>query len=114
MNTSGRGLKKLTSGGYNTDPSWSPNSKVNKIAYVNVSGNQANIFTINPDGSGKKQLTTSSRRNENPSWSPDGHFIAFSSNRNATKDIYIMYANGENQRRLSKGGGKSFPAWCKR
>lgn len=114
MNAGGGEIKRLTYGSYNTDPSWSPNPRVNKIAYVNVSGSQANIFTINPDSSENKQLTSGSRRNENPSWSPDGHFISFSSNRTATKDIYIMYLNGENQKKLSKGGGKSFPTWCKR
>lgn len=114
MSAGGGGVRGITSSGYNTDPSWSPNSRVNKIAYVNVSGSEANIFTVNSDGSETKQLTSGSRRNENPSWSPDGHFISFSSTRNASKDIYIMYLNGENQRRLSKGGGKSFPTWCKR
>ena len=114
MNSNGGNIRRLTSGGYNTDPAWSPNSKVNKIAYVNVSGSTANIFTINPDGSGVKQLTSGTRRNETPSWTPDGHFISFSSNRNVNSDIYLMYFNGENQVRLTKGGAKRFPTWCKR
>ena len=114
MSAGGGNPRKITSGGYNTDPSWSPNPRVNKIAYVSVSGSQANIYTVNPDGSEVKQLTSGTRRNETPSWSPDGHFITFSSNRNVTSDIYIMYLNGENQQRLTKGGGKRFPTWCKR
>ena len=114
MNAGGGNIRKITSGGYNSDPSWSPNSKVNKIAYVNVSGSSANIFTVNPDGSGTKQLTSGSRRNETPSWTPDGHFISFSSNRNVNSDIYLMYFNGENQVKLTKGGAKRFPTWCKR
>ncbi len=114
MNAGGGNIRKITSGGYNSDPSWSPNPKVNKIAYVNVSGSSANIFTVNPDGSGTKQLTSGSRRNETPSWTPDGHFISFSSNRNVNSDIYLMYFNGENQVKLTKGGAKRFPTWCKR
>jgi len=114
MSASGGTPRRITSGGYNTDPAWSPNPRVNKIAYVNVTGSQANIFTVNPDGSEVNQLTSGTRRNETPSWSPDGHFITFSSNRNVTSDIYIMYLNGENQQRLTKGGGKRFPTWCKR
>jgi hypothetical protein len=27
--------------------------------------------------------------------------------------LYIMYMNGENQRPLSEGGGKSYPTWCR-
>ena len=113
MNAGGGNIRKITSGGYNTDPSWSPNPKVNKIAYVNVTGSVANIFSVNPDGSGIKQLTSGTRRNETPSWTPDGHFISFSSNRNVNSDIYLMYFNGENQVRLTKGGAKRFPTWCK-
>jgi len=113
MNTNGSGVKRLTHGGYATDPSWSPNSSINKIAFVRVETGGANIYTINPDGSEEQRLTSSSRRNENPSWSPDGYYIAFSSNRSGPKEIYMMYLNGENQVKLSKGGGKSFPTWCK-
>ena len=114
ISANGKNLRRITSRGYNTDPAWSPNPRVNKIAYVNVTGLQTNIFTMNPDGSDVKQLTSRTRKNENPSWSPDGHFIAFSSNRNGKNDIYIMYLNGENQKKITKGGGKRFPTWCKR
>jgi len=113
MNPNGTNVRKISSGSYNTDPSWSRNSSVNKIAYVRVEGGEANIFTVNPDGSDEQRLTWSSRRNENPSWSPDGHYIAFSSNRGGSSDIYIMYLNGQNQRQLTRGGGKTFPTWCK-
>ena len=114
MRSNGSGLRQVSFGSYDTDPSWSPNPAVNRIAFVRVENGQANIYTINPDGSGGLQLTSGTRRNENPSWSPDGYFISFSSNRNVTKDIYMMYLNGQNQTRLTKGGGKSFPTWCKR
>ncbi|MFI5323599.1 MAG: hypothetical protein ACHQ6U_08735 [Thermodesulfobacteriota bacterium] len=112
MSSGGGAARKISSGGYSTDPSWSPNPQVNKIAFVKVEGSGANIYTVNPDGSGEQRLTSGSR-NENPAWSPDGHYIAYSSSRDGAKDIYLMYMNGENQRRLSTGGGKSFPAWCK-
>jgi len=112
MTASGRGVRKITSGGYSTDPDWSPSREVNRIAFVKVEGG-ANIYTINPDGSGQERLTSASGRNENPAWSPDGHYIAFSSSRSGDKDLYIMYLNGQNQRKLSKSGGKSFPTWCK-
>ena len=112
MNSNGSGVRRISGGGYATDPSWSTNPRVNKIAYVKLGGGGANIYTVNPDGSDEKRLTAAGR-NENPAWSPDGYYIAFSSTRNAAKDMYIMYMNGENQRRLSQGGGKSFPTWCK-
>lgn len=112
MNSNGSGLRRLTSSGYNTDPAWSPSREVNKIAFVRVEGG-ANIYTIDPSGGGEQRLTFSGGRNENPAWSPDGYYLAFSSSRGGAKDIYMMYLNGENQVRLSQGGGKRFPTWCK-
>ncbi len=113
MSSSGGNLRKVSSGGYSTDPSWSPDGEVNRIAFVKVEGAEANIFTVRPDGSDEQRLTWASRRNENPTWSPDGHYIAFSSNRGGNKDLYLMYLNGENQRPLTKGGDVLFPAWCR-
>lgn len=111
MNSSGSNVRKISSGGYSTDPSWSHSPEVNKIAFVKV-GSGTNIYTVNPDGSGEQRLTVSGK-NENPAWSPDGNYIAFSSTRDGAKNIYIMYKGGENQRPLSKGGGKSYPTWCR-
>lgn len=112
MSTSGNGVRRITSNGYNTDPAWSPSREVNKIAFVRVEGG-ANIYTIDPSGGGEQRLTFSGGRNENPAWSPDGYYLAFSSSKAGAKDIYLMYLNGENQVRLSQGGGKRFPTWCK-
>jgi TolB protein len=112
MNSNGSGLRRITSSGYNTDPSWSPSREVNKIAFVRVEGG-ANIYTIDPSGGGEQRLTFGGGRNENPAWSPDGYYIAYSSSKAGAKDIYLMYLNGENQVRLSQGGGKKFPTWCK-
>lgn len=112
MNSNGKNVRRISKGGYNTDPSWSPNSKVNKIAFVKVEKGGVNIFTVRPDGSGEQRLTWSSRRNENPSWTPDGHYISFVSNRAGANNIYLMFHNGQNQIRLSKGAAKMFPTWC--
>jgi TolB protein len=113
MNIDGSNVRKVSSGGYSTDPSWSPNPQVNRIAFVKVEGGEANIFTVNPDGSDEQRLTWASKRNENPAWSPDGHYIAFTSSRGGHKDLYMMYLNGQNQRPLTKGGNVLFPTWCK-
>ncbi len=113
MSSTGGNVRKVSSGGYSTDPSWSPDGDVNRIAFVKVEGAEANIFTVSPDGSGEQRLTWASRRNENPTWSPDGHYIAFSSNRGGNKDLYLMYLNGQNQRPLTRGGDVLFPTWCK-
>ena len=112
MSAAGKNVRRVTKGGYNTDPSWSPNPKVNKIAYVKVEKAGVNIFSIRADGSGEQRLTWSTRRNENPSWTPDGHYISFVSNRGGSNNIYLMFHNGQHQIPLSKGAPKMFPTWC--
>ncbi len=41
----------------------------------------------------------------NPAWSPDGSKIAFESYRDGQAEIYVMDANGANQRRLTWADG---------
>jgi len=65
---------------------------------------------MNPDGSNIQRLTIGSGSNEHPSWSPDGRFIVFSSSREGGPAIYLMRADGSNQRKISKGNG-ILPEW---
>ncbi|HGJ67063.1 TPA: hypothetical protein ENS27_17015, partial [bacterium] len=47
-----------------------------------------------------------------PSWSPDGRMIAFVSKRDGNDHIYVMDANGNNQRKITDSpDGNWFPAW---
>ncbi len=47
-----------------------------------------------------------------PSWSPDGRFIAFFSNRDGQNELYIMDADGSNQRRLTQHpADDTYPMW---
>ena len=54
------------------------------------------IFTFAPDGSDRKQLT-SSGANYQPGWSRDGKRILFSSNH----EIWVMNADGGEKRQLT-------------
>jgi TolB protein len=60
-------------------------------------------------------LTSDGGDSENPSWSPDGRYIAFSSTRTGNSKIFIMHANGLNARPLTQAkGGELSPAWSRR
>ncbi|MBN1929847.1 MAG: Tol-Pal system beta propeller repeat protein TolB [Chlorobiaceae bacterium] len=108
-------VRRLTyTGSYNTQPSWSPAG--DKILYSSLQKNgEINIFAINTDGSGLLQLTSGSRNNEYPSWSPDGSMIVFSSTRDGSRKLYVMNADGTNQRPLLKmKGEQQQPSWSVR
>lgn len=109
MDIDGLNVNRITfEGTYNTSPVWFP--KGDLIAFVGLKvGNQ--IFTIEPDGSELTQLTTEGN-NEEPSFSPDGRYIVFCSDRNRIKSIYIMRANGEAQKKITPENMECFgPRW---
>lgn len=56
------------------------------------------------DGSDVKQLTDSPDFDGQPTWSPDGTMIAFANDRGASRDIYIMNADGSRQVDVSGNG----------
>ena len=62
---------------------------------------------MNADGSDPVLLMD--RANE-PDWSPDGHRIVFTSNRDGNTEIYVMNADGTDPRRLTDYSGPDFDA----
>ena len=112
MNADGSGVQRLTfQGNYNQTPDWSPrgdwilfNARDERIVY--------DIFKINPDTGEIRRLTQDQGNNEHPSFSPDGNLVVFSSTRTGESKLYVMNADGSNQRLLSRGKGEySTPEW---
>jgi Tol biopolymer transport system component len=91
---------------------WSPNSK--KLAFPSDRTGVALIYTVNADGTDLRRLTDSGN-DGTPAWSPDGRTIAFVSEAsNFTPDIYLMKADGSDQRQLTRSNdypGPTDPAW---
>jgi TolB protein len=65
-------------------------------------------------GGDVKRVTSTSGDNEDPSWSPDGRYLIFSSTRDGSGAIYVSNAAGTRQTRLTPpGGDDSSPAWSR-
>ncbi len=82
-------------------PSWSPTE--NKIAFWSgIETKYGQIWTMNADGTGSAQLTEepNHKNNDDPSWSPDGKKILFSTGRNGRPELWVMDADGENEKRI--------------
>ena len=93
---------------------WSPDGK--HVAFVTQKsvGDQTCIYTVNTDGTGLVSLSKATLNYDtSPSWSPDGKYIVFASARDSGKShLYIMNADGTNQRRLTNGPGEeAAPIW---
>ncbi|MEJ7823238.1 MAG: S9 family peptidase [Chitinophagaceae bacterium] len=59
------------------------------------------IFLSHADGSNKMQLTKGDKNNDNPRWSPDGQWIAFTSNRDGKNNLYLLPVNGGESEKLT-------------
>jgi Tol biopolymer transport system component len=61
------------------------------------------IFVIDADGSGQRNLT-GNLGGDTPAWSPDGQTIAFSTTRENSfnPNLYVMNADGSGQRRVTQ------------
>src|SRR6185436_13800688 len=59
------------------------------------------IWVANEDGTSPARLTDSRGRDIYPRFSPDGRWIAFSSNRYGNNDVFVAPAGGGTPRRLT-------------
>ena len=75
------------------------------------------IFSMNPDGSGVRRLTTNPESDRQPDWSPDATAIAYTidkPNSPANYEVARMTANGTGHRQLTTtatGEASSQPSW---
>ena len=64
------------------------------------------------DGSNLRRLTDHPADDRFPSWSPDGQYIAFDSNRDGDWGIYVMGSDGSNPHRLTDHSADyTSPSW---
>jgi len=67
-----------------------PDYHAGKIAFSYL----GDIWVVNEDGSNPTRLTDNTGRDINPRFSPDGRWIAFSSNRFGNNDVFVVAAAG--------------------
>ncbi|CAN5301255.1 hypothetical protein BH20ACT5_BH20ACT5_01660 [soil metagenome] len=84
-----------------------------RIAYTHPTGffTDAEVFAINPDGTGKRRLTDNGRNDFNPAWAPDGQAIVYESSTDTDIDLYILDRTGERNLTNDEGRANRFPAW---
>jgi TolB protein len=95
-------------------PRWSPDGKW--VLYSMATGGTTDIYRISSAGGGAPQrLTNGPGINIGGSYSPDGRQIVFESDRSGSQQVYVMNADGSNQRRISFFGGRAAtPEWSPR
>jgi hypothetical protein len=81
-------------------PQWSLDGK--RIVYQASEGSgHINVFTVNADGTGRKQLTKGTSNDGQPIFSKDGGHIIWRSDQNGTAwAIFVMNADGTGARKI--------------
>ena len=132
----GTGLEQLTDDpAYDDQGTMSPDDK--QVVFVSTrAGGRANLWVLDVATRKAKPLTSGEGGDFRPAWSPDGKWIAFSSDRGSSLppakgrwerlhlvDIYLIRPDGTGLKRLSANGnfcggpkwtqdGKSVVAYC--
>jgi TolB protein len=110
MDIYGGNVRRLTfHGDYNTSPAWSPRGDI--VAYVSrEKDNSQQIYITDPYDFNPIRLTYDGN-SEEPSWSPDGLHMVFTSNRSGRYELYTMNWDGSRQRRLTNNITVNAPDW---
>ena len=93
-----------------------PSAKDGPIAYDNSGETSLDIWVINPDGSGGRDLTAAEDSDDtDPALSPNARKIAFVSDRGSDDGstfLWVMNADGSGAHKLGGGGiFQAAPAW---
>ncbi|HEX3086024.1 MAG TPA: protein kinase, partial [Pyrinomonadaceae bacterium] len=108
--------RQITSGGTKLDGSyglaWLPDGR---LTYSSMASGSYDIWIMQPDGSGQKQLTSAIQgsiyhTHNYQSATPDGRYIVFTSDRvTGVPHIWRMDADGGNLKQLTNGSGELKP-----
>ena len=114
--TPGSQARRVTTSTSSSDPAVSPDGS--KIAFISADpGEPYQVFVINADGTGRRQVTSSSPAKSQPAWSPDGARIAFVANSfdvdgQTDPEIWSIALNGAGATPLTANTvADNYPAW---
>ena len=117
MDADGRSVKRLTHEAdisYST-PAWAPDRSRIAFSRWNPKTKTDAVLTMCSDGTDIRRLTPETISAYYPSWSPDGHEIAFTGSSADASDtktsIYLIEVDGSNLRRLTENTGDQAPDW---
>jgi Tol biopolymer transport system component len=110
MDWDGNAPTRLTEhAGIDQFPDWSPDGR--QIAFRR----NTDIYVMHLESRDTRRLTNAAPLNQMPAWSPDGKALAFMSARDGYPSVFVMNADGSDQRNLTpKDPGDLASDWVSR
>jgi serine/threonine-protein kinase len=105
---------QLTSGGpFDNTGSWTHNGKELAFTRRNPQTNQDDIYIVSADQPNNiRTVLTDQFNKQSPEFSPDGHWLAYCSNKSGRYDLYVMAYPGPGPHVLVSTDARE-PAWSK-
>jgi Tol biopolymer transport system component len=100
----GGGLRQLSfrNGGYTDAPRWSPDGK--RIAFSAAEGENRDVYVVEVDSGSVRRMTTAATNEGRPSFSADGRWLYFRSDRSGSEQIWKMPAEGGEWIQVTRNG----------
>jgi TolB protein len=115
-NLDGTNLRSVTaSNSIDAEPKLNPKTGA-QIAFVSGRSGPQQVYLMNTDGTDVERITAGTGEASNPSWHPDGQFLAFAWTRGfmtGAFNIFIMNVARRDYIQLTHGEGKNEnPSWA--
>lgn len=106
----GESSYQITHNAWDTSPAWSPaplggDAGGGRVAFTRKQHDHWEIYVVDDDGRNPTRLTQSVQRPDgrpgssaSPTWSPDGQYIAFLTDRTGEWQIWVMRSDGSEQK----------------